>query len=506
MKKTEKIIRDHIKSSFPDYDIAASVPLWLRGQNWVPYCLLFNESQNQFLAIDIILSGTIPIFQYNKIVKQLLSDQENFRVIIIVLEEGYEENPEIASYCIEANIGLKIIIPGVGIQTIVRSDFDSIIEQKELPLEDGWFPTAILNKAKELDKLCFHEIIDRFIDDVQLLGNDEQNTLELVHSTIDELLAFHPAFRNSIKHFMKLERFEKLLRLNDPKFKDHVFHSFRVFLAGCPVINEFYDFFLEAHTRYCIGPIDKICIEYSWLLTAIFHDIGKPKEKKVAKKYVDDGFGEEEFLEVSFDIKVNDQMWKTTQYIAAKRILGSLGAYVAQGYKDDSWDGGGFEDEESSDLLSEWINIYENLESHAIISAFDFFADIAEKCTAASWRKNRTFVLTHAAPAALAIMLHDWKKWEAQRTLNLIPIEGRLLPMAALLIYIDTWDNYKREGDGDPLTYIRSYTVNTEGAYVQVEWGDSSEMKDGTIGYELYQNELENLAFVLNIEYGLVEA
>ncbi len=506
MKKTGKLIKDDIEDSFPGYEIVRSVPSWLRGQRWVPYRLLFNESQNRFLAIDVILSGTIPRFQYNKIVKKLLSDHGNFRVVIIALEEGYEDNPGLASYCIETNMGFKIIIPGMGIQTVVRSDFESSIEQKELPLEDGWFPKAILNQNKNLARLCFNKTIYNFIDAVEELGNDKEKTLELVHSTIDELLSFHPAFKNSIKHFMKLERFEKLFKLSDPDFSDHVFHSFRVFLSGCPVINDFYDHFLAAHKRCCIGPIEKLCVEYSWLLTAIFHDIGKPKEKKVVQKHVDKSFGQDEFLNISFDMEVDDRMWASTQYIAAKRILGSFGAYVAQGYTGDNWDGGGLDDEESDKILDEWINIYDNLESHAIISAFDFFADVAEKCKASAFRQNKTFVLTHAAPAALAIMLHDWKKWKELRKLNLIPVDGRVLPMAALLIYIDTWDNYKRKGDVDPLTYIRSYIVNTKGACVHVEWGNSSEMKDGTVGYELYQDALENLAFALDIEYGLVEA
>jgi len=285
MKETEQLISDHIKKSYPDYEIAKSEPSWLSGKQWIPHYLLFNESLGRILAIDVILSGAIPAFQYYKIVNQLLCDQKNLRVVIITEEEGYEAYPEIEKYCIEANMGLKILIPGMGIQTIVRSDYDIEIEQKELPLEDGWFPKAILDQNENLTRLCFNKTIDSFIEAVKKLGNNKEETLELVHSTIDELLSFHPAFKNSIKHFMKLERFEILLKLSDPNFSDHVLHSFRVFLSGCPIINEFYDYFHVAYTRCCIGPVEKLCVEYSWLLAAIFHDIGKPKEKKVAKKY-----------------------------------------------------------------------------------------------------------------------------------------------------------------------------------------------------------------------------
>jgi len=503
MRQLERLVKRHIKRIFPDYSVAASIPSWIEDKHWKPCFLLESAEQRMVLAIDIIPSGTVPQFQYNTIVTRLLADHNNFRVIIVTLEESYEENPEIEQFCSEYKLGLKVVIPGIGVQTIVRIDLDPGLEVKELPLEDGWFPRAILEKARNLTRLCFHETIDKFIDSAEKLGNDRDRTLALVRATIDELLRFHPAFRSSIKHFMKLEHFEKLLRLGDPESSDHVFHSFRVFLSGCPIINEFYDKFHAAHARYCIGPVKKLRVEYSWLLTAIFHDIGRPKEKEVVTEFVENELSNE-YLKVSVSIDVDENMWAEEHYVATKRVLGSLGAYVAQGLCGDNWDGGALDDEEAKRIIHEWINLYDSLESHAIISGFDFFADITRKCRAANMRGSRPFVLTHAAPAALAILLHDWKKWPKQRKLKLIPVDGRILPMAALLIYIDTWDNYKRRSEIDPLTYIKSYEVNTEGASVQVVWGDSSKMQQDALGYKAYRKALENLGYTLDIEYGMV--
>jgi len=503
MNQVERLVERNIQRIFPDYSVAASIPSWLKGKHWKPRFLLESDSREMVLAIDIIPSGSIPQFQYSTIVTRLLADHNNFRVIIVTLEESYEENPEIEQFCSEHKLGLKVVIPGIGVRTIVGIDLDPDLEVKELPLEDGWFPRAILEKARNLTRLYFHKTIDKFIDSAEGLGNDRDRTLALVRATIDELLCFHPVFRNSIKHFMKLEFFEKLLRLGDPESSDHVFHSFRVFLSGCPIINEFYDMFYGAHTRYCIGPVEEVRVEYSWLLTAIFHDIGRPKEKKVVSEFVANELGDE-YLEVSVTIDVDERMWAEEHYLTTKKVLGSLGAYVAQGVTSGNWDGGALDDEEAKRIIHEWINLYDNLESHAIISAFDFFADITRKCRAANERRNRPFVLTHAAPAALAILLHDWKKWPEQRKLKLIPVDGRILPMAALLIYIDTWDNYKRRSETDPLTYIKSYEVNTEGASVQVVWGDSSKMQQDALGYEAYRTALENLGYTLDIEYGMV--
>ena len=44
--------------------------------------------------------------------------------------------------------------------------------------------------------------------------------------------------------------------------------------------------------------------------------------------------------------------------------------------------------------------------------------------------------------------------------------------MAALLIYLDTWDDYRRKGP-EPLIFVRNYVVDTRGASVTVEWADS---------------------------------
>ena len=71
----------------------------------------------------------------------------------------------------------------------------------------------------------------------------------------------------------QLAHFEKLLRTRAPGGSEHIYHAFRVFLAGCPVVSRFYDVFREAHTYYG-GVSQDVCVEYAWLLASLFHDIG----------------------------------------------------------------------------------------------------------------------------------------------------------------------------------------------------------------------------------------
>ena len=453
------------------------------------------------MAIDIILSGALPQFQYAKIVHNLLAQHKGLRVIVITLEESYENNPTLKELCVNYNLGLKILLPNIGVQTIVRTDIDPVGQTEQLPSEDGWFPLAILNQCNGLKRLGFHVIIENFIAKVQGIGNDEQKTLKLVCETIDQLLSYHPSFKANFGQFMKLIHFEQILKLADPKSSEHIFHSFRVFLSGCPIINEFYKEFKKAQEKTCIMDKKHLRVEYIWFLTAIFHDIGRPKEgiEKLITTTISNTFEDADY---ELSIHDSEAKWAESHYIDAKRILGSLGAFVVEGNKKAKWDGGCIQDVDTNKFATPWINLYDNRKSHAVISAFDFLGDIFKKATAANERIHRPFIITHAAPAALSILLHDWRIWNEMKEINLIPVNVPMLPMAALLIYIDTWDNYKRRGP-EPLIFIKEYLVNPKGAFVKVEWGDSNLMEEEKIGYIAYKKALINLLFKLEIKYGL---
>jgi len=497
MRDINKLIKKYLVKEYPQFSLITKSPIWLRKCRWNPKYKLQTDDKKKTLVADLILSGAIPKFQYSRIVKPLLDDHINFQVLIITLEENYEDNPDMKIFCEKNGIGLKIVIPGIGLQTVTKTNFDYSQEKRELPEEEGWFPAAILDSARGLDKIGFSDIIDDFIDHVETIGNDEQQTIDLVHNTIDSLLQYHPSFKGQFGQFMKLSNFEKLLKLSNPDSSDHVLHSFRVFLAGCPVINEFYESFQNAHRPFCKMEPSKLRVEYAWFLTAIFHDIGKPKE--VMEQFIIDQIDDED---VKISITGNENRWVKEHNITARRVLGSLGVFIVNENEEEEWDGGIIEDEDASDITTEWIRIYDEMKSHAVIGAFDFLGDLFKKAAAAGERKHRPFIITHASSAAISILLHDWKIWPDLRKMKLIPINVPMIPMAALLIYIDTWDNYKRSGE-NPLNYIREYCVDSEGVCVQVEWGDYDLMCKDEIGYIEYKKALKNLIFSLNIKYGI---
>jgi hypothetical protein len=236
-----------------------------------------------------------------------------------------------------------------------------------------------------------------------------------------------------------------------------------------------------------------MCPEYTWLLTALFHDIGRPKQSgaKLLAAELDD-----EDIEVTVSGK--ETRWLRENWEAARRTLGSLAACVADETNDDPWDGGCIPDEDGARIAIQWTRLYDSMSSHAIISAFDLLADIFKMSSASGERRNRQFVVTHAAPAALSILLHDWRLWEEVRACGLFPINASRLPMAALLVYLDTWDDYRRKGGISDIR-IRDYALSPAGVRVEIEWGDAGAYEKEKIKYEAFDKAMRNEPFGLNI-------
>jgi hypothetical protein len=260
-----------------------------------------------------------------------------------------------------------------------------------------------------------------------------------------------------------------------------VFHSFRVFLAGCPIVSQFYDQFTQSAAQYAICPKKDLRVDSIWLLTALFHDIGRPKEalgKLIAQEIQDD----------EIIITSKSSRWNQEHYQRARKILGSLGAFMASKAKS-QWDGGVIDDEAGINLSAEWIGIYDRLDRHGMISAFDFLADVLGKLTAAGERDHRSFMVSHAPLAALAILLHDWRMWAHAKKWKMVPVDIIQNPLAAILIYIDTWDDYKRK-PGDPIVSIAKYEVNKKDVQVLVEWENEDALASQDQKYRSFADSL----------------
>jgi hypothetical protein len=443
--------------------------------------------------VDIIPSAAIPRGIYRSEVQPLLRNHANLRAAVCVLEDGLDSHPEAENFCEELKIGLKVYVPGLGLETLLRTDLDPEIIEKPVEQERGWFPATILDRAKGLDRLFFAKELDALIPHIEAAREDDHKSLSLVREAVDRLLPACPTFRTNMRQFMRLEQFESLLHISSPGYSEHVFHSFRVFLAGCPIINQFYPVFEEAQ-ECLLSPEDgALRPEYTWLLASIFHDIGRLKEE--APHFLEDTIQDED-VEVSVTGK--STRWVRLEYQGARRLLGSLAIFLRSAEYGEHWDGGAIDDEEAEPMIISWTRIYDEMRTHGMIGALDFLAQVYRKAGASNQRAKRPLVLAHAVPASLAILLHDWHLWNEAEEWKLIPIDAKRMPLAALLVFLDTWDDYKRK-EGQESPAIVDYTVDAKGASVTVEWGRSDLLEREQVKYEAFERAVVNKPFVMKI-------
>ena len=454
-------------------------PVWLKASRWKPDLVLSGKA-HAIMAVHVALSGSVPHIFYREVVVPLLRDHKKLKVLVCLPRKLFDQSLDTAKFCQRLGIEVWLMGFGLGLEPVPPA---LLREQPAQPLPHrlGQFPQPILDRAKGLTTLLFSEILNGFVKKIAKCGDSDTLTLALVKETVDRLLICHPHFRAEPDPFMRLVSFESLLKTASIESSDHVFHSFRVFLAGCPIIDRFYRQFSRSAQKYAICRKGEMRVEYTWLLTALFHDIGRPKE--ALKDFVT-----QEIQDDEISITGKSSRWNQSHYQRAQKILGSLGAFMASKIRG-QWDGGAIDDQEGINLSAEWMTIYDRLDCHGMISAYDFLADILGMMTAAGERKHRRFMISHAPLAALAVLLHDWRMWDHAKKWKLIPVDISQNPLAAILIYIDTWDDYKRK-PGDPVVSIAEYEVDSKGARVLVEWENEAALHDQDRKYKSFGESL----------------
>lgn len=467
-------------------------PPFLEKYKWKPKYVFLDSTSKLHIAVDVSYKQQISKKIYETEVVKALNQNKTLRVCLFSsLDYDYDY---LKNFCKKYKFGLKVYSSN-SINTIVPLNFEKV-ERLAVRKEKkaGWFPDAILNEVKNIKKIKFKTSLINLAKKLKKCHRKEKQ-FSLICSCINKMLKENPYYIGDNIPFMNLSYFENLLNLSNINCKDHVFHSARVFLIGCIIIDKFYDRFLSYY-RDILGT-KKISIEYIWLLTSLFHDMGRVKQD-MHKILLNDPKKENPEIEEGIEEEMGKR-WKEDQY---KVSLGNVAELIKQSCKtkksrDFPFTGyalGGKIDPKIANILME---SYNKRKSHGVISCFDLSADLLRKMEASNF-KSRTFLLYHIFPAVLAIALHDWKIWKELSEAKIFPIDIRKFPLAALLIYIDTWDDYKRDKD-DKITIDR-LNLDDKSVTVCLTWHKNSEYLDEKLKYDSFERNVLFSDLKLKIE------
>jgi Holliday junction resolvase-like predicted endonuclease len=287
----------------------------------------------------------------------------------------------------------------------------------------------LLDKIDDLHRVGYANLLREFKDGYERVKNpkDENNT---VLRTLEKLWAGKYGKRSGAKAFNSFEKFEPILKAI-PGYRDHLIHSFQVFLMGAVIIDVHYDKFLQFYKKK-LKNAQSDSVEFAWLLCSTFHDICYPVQMY-------ESFNKNFFLDF-LQSEVSPVLFQTEKLLLDDDHLKYIDQLVAlythfQGRKEQSekWE---FDSmcKIDTNLRSMMVKEITN-KNHALLSAIALLKKIlAEEFVKRSFRlyKKGRFS-TDVYPAALAIAMHDEKVLHKLR--KTISLEN--IPLSFLLVYCD---------------------------------------------------------------------
>jgi hypothetical protein len=161
-----------------------------------------------------------------------------------------------------------------------KENLDKILKRREKYKKIRKISKKLVDKCSKIKKLHYRKLFPQLSEIIRL---KQENTPSIVVKADDEdiLAAAYCSLGDIIGEF-KYDTYHKLLEdydyilKNDPSYRDHLFHTFHVFLIGCVIIDALYDEVSKYHENQNKIPNNLLKIEDSWLLISTFHDIAIP--------------------------------------------------------------------------------------------------------------------------------------------------------------------------------------------------------------------------------------
>jgi hypothetical protein len=457
----------------------------LRGIAWSPDLLYRYKSK--LISIDINTSNAFPANGAKEIIKAK-KQIKNFEFYYYIPPE-YEYD-QIFSECFNNGFGLiqlsnssLSVLLDIKAKAISGKKYKQLIKKKAAS-EHGHVPNKLLSYVGDLDNISYRQILKDFVSKYSRLRktkNISEEEYELVDLTIKKIFD-NKRFHYSSEPYLRLKYYEPLLKGT----REHYLHSFQVMLMGCVIIDKYYAEFQKYYKN--VFPREKdFSIEYIWLITSIFHDIGYPSQK--AGNLIGEMYGYNEDIELIGLEKIADK----SDYLQAAIQLQSFIRHCCSERILNNWTPEMSEDEDSSikDILREHLIKHR---SHGVTGCFQFLVRVLRESKVVTSRPNRPLIVTHVIPAVTSIALHDSRIWKELRKHEVFPINISRFPFAVLLIFLDSIHDWKRNGSFEEtaeFAIFDGFRFEDNYAEVKVRWANPEQLARKLPEYKDVMNNIK---------------
>ena len=404
----------------------------LPGVHWRPDCLLYETQSRRYLAFTIIYEAeSFPNNLSGEIEKAICNCKLDFFFILEndLLLNIFEENCCAKGFGLISNLGKTPLLIRDAIKSVIPKTSDEYV---------GHYPQWLLDEIKKVDlgnskyRTALRDFSTEYLKLKTKNKLDWQKEENLVKNTIAQILSSDRRYTSGTSSFEILNRFERFWF----DIRDHYFHSFHVFLLGLLILNHYKNNFMGFY-RNTFPRYKHLLLEFTWLLTSIFHDVGYPITKIDDLK--EDIFG---ISTISREREMSN-VWDDPIYKENLKQLISLFNYSVTGKKHKAdWYPEVFGSTETS-LDKIFREIF--YDSHGVAGCFRFLVDIFSEARREKDQEKKIFLLNHIYPAALSIALHDIKFREKLPIIGIKKIKLSRFPFAVLLMYLDSLQEDRRD-------------------------------------------------------------
>jgi hypothetical protein len=395
---------------------------------WVPHYVY--ELGDAIWCIDIFRGDRVPLSTVQGM-EEARNTERKLQPAFFV-PDG-EDREVIAAACREASIpiiaglnsdyGILAFLPPVEIPAL-----------REIPCRVPAPLAARVGHLENLDERFRAVLADFALKHVKLLQeariNDEQEA-ELLWRAFQDLIAIDQRF---VGAYTPLELLHKL-ECMAPRGREHFFHAFHNFLLGCVVIDRMYGSLTEYVTEWRLEE-PGFSIEYVWLLTALFHDVGYLLQRFPEMIFKTNRLSGEAIA------ALNSEFWQVECEMARSSIT-SLYVHLTQPTIDAGW---------SVDAFAPATHPFDNamFESlvrggHGVASCMRLLVDLQGLAGQQTDHTARRFLAKHIYLAGLSIVFHDVAFREALLQVGIGSLRSRRFPLATLLMYIDSIQDDRRQ-------------------------------------------------------------
>jgi len=286
------------------------------------------------------------------------------------------------------------------------------------------FSKRYLNEQPEED--CENKMIKEFME--QILTCDTR--FKLVTNPID--------FMREIENIVATI-------IQNP-IRDHYFHAFNTMMLGFMIIDKFYNKFdILAKENG-----DDIVLEFIWILTSLYHDIGYAvllHESLSCKAY---GLEDETGLQVIENcLQQNRQdYFNSPAYSLVIEVLDNLFSYKIEN-QPERWVFDGFPHTVQPTRFKDSLKAsFVEEGAHGAAGALRLALLTSPLIKGVENSKDREFLYRHLMLASMSILFHDSKVRDCFRKNSIENIKAKDFPFSVLLTYVDVLQDDRRDRTG----------------------------------------------------------